>query len=128
LIDVFEGGKSLSREDAAKRIVEQPGQPLTPEEMIPAGKKAIIVRMLHNLLGIAGRNRDAAETLHYLDAILAIDPDAGHDRFLRAVLLYQTGQKKEALEDTEWFTNHNLKGPDTERALELRRVIEREGN
>ena len=128
LIDVFEGGKSLSREDAAKRIVEQPGQPLTPEEMKPAGKKAIIVRMLHNLLAIVGSNHDAPETLHYLDAILAIDPDAGHDRFLRAVLRYQTGQKKEALEDTNWFTNHNVTGPDTERALELRRVIEREGN
>lgn len=128
LIDVFEGGKTLTREDAGKRIAEQTGEPLTPEEMKSAGKKAIIVRMLHNLLGIAGRNRDAAETLHYLDAILAIDPDATHDRLMRAVLRYQTGQKKEALEDTDWFTHHNVKGPDTERALELRRVIERDGN
>jgi regulator of sirC expression with transglutaminase-like and TPR domain len=128
LIDVFEGGKSLTREDAGKRIVEQPGKPLIDTEMKPAGKKAIIVRMLHNLMGIAGANRDAPEALHYLDAILAIDPDAAHDRFLRAVLRYHSGQKKEALEDTDWFTNHNVKGPDTERALELRRVIEREGN
>jgi len=84
--------------------------------------------MLHNLLGIAGPNRDAAETLHYLDAILAIDPDAAHDRLMRAVLHYQTGQKKEALVDTDWFLNQDRNGPDTERALELRRMIEREGN
>jgi regulator of sirC expression with transglutaminase-like and TPR domain len=47
---------------------------------------------------------------------------------MRAALRYQTGQKKEALEDTDWFVDHHPKGEDTERALELRRMIEREGN
>ena len=107
---------------------EQTGEPLTEEELKPAGKKAIAVRMLHNLLGIAGRNRDAPATLHYLDTVLAIDPDAAHDRFMRAVLRYQSGQRKEALADTEWLLDHNPKGADAERALELRRLIEREGN
>jgi serine protease Do len=109
-------------------VQEQTGEPLTDEEMKPAGKKAIVVRMLHNLLGIAGRNRDAPTTLHYLDAILAIDPDAAHDRFMRAVLRYQSGQKKPALEDADWLLNHDPKAADAERALELRRLIEREGN
>jgi regulator of sirC expression with transglutaminase-like and TPR domain len=128
LIDVFEGGKNLSRQDASQRVLEQTGEPLTDVEMKSASKKAIIVRMLHNLLGVAGRNRDAAGSLHYLDAILAIDGDSAHDRLMRAVLLYQSGQKKEALLDTDWFLNHQKKGADGERALELRRVIEREGN
>ncbi len=128
LIDVFDAGKILTREEANKRVLGQTGEPLTDDEMKPANKKAIVVRMLHNLLGIAGRNRDAVETLHYLDAILAIDADAGHDRLMRAVLRYQSGQKKEALLDTDWLLNHGPKGPDTERALELRRMIEREGN
>lgn len=128
LIDVFESGKTLTRENASQRVLEQTGQPLTDAELKPASKKAIIVRILHNLLGIAGRNRDAAETLHYLDAILTIDGDSTHDRLMRAVLLYQTGKKKEALNDTDWFLNHEKKGADAERALELRRVIEREGN
>jgi regulator of sirC expression with transglutaminase-like and TPR domain len=127
-IDVFEGGKSLTRQEANQRVVDQIGESLTDEQLKPASKKSIIVRMVHNLLGIAGRNRDAPGTLHYLDAILAIDPDAAHDRLMRAVLRYQSGQKKEALEDIDWFTNHDVKGPDAERALELRRIIEREGN
>jgi len=80
LIDVFEGGKTLTRQGADKRVQELGAEPLTDSELKPAGKKAIIVRMLHNLLGIA----DAAGTLHYLDAILAIDPDAAHDRLVRA--------------------------------------------
>jgi serine protease Do len=128
LIDVFEGGKTLTRQGADKRVQELGGEPLTDSEWKPAGKKAIVVRMLHNLLRIAGRNRDAAGTLHYLDAILAIDPDAADDRLIRAVLRYQTGQKKEALADTEWFLNQDKKNPDTKRALELRRLIESEGN
>jgi regulator of sirC expression with transglutaminase-like and TPR domain len=128
LIDVFEGGKTLTRQEANQRVQDQTGEPLTDEEMKPAGKKAIVVRMLHNLLGIAGRNRDAPATLRYLDAILAIDPDSARDRFMRAVLRYQSGQRKEALADTEWLLDHNPKGADTERALELRRMIEREGN
>jgi regulator of sirC expression with transglutaminase-like and TPR domain len=128
LIDVFEGGKTLTRSEASKRVLEQTGEPLADSELKPAGKKAIIIRMLHNLFGIVGRNRDGVGTLHYLDAILTIDLEAAHDRLMRAVLRYQTGQKKEALADTEWFLNQDKKSPDRERALELRRVIEREGN
>jgi regulator of sirC expression with transglutaminase-like and TPR domain len=128
LIDVFEGGKTLTRQGADKRVQELGAEPLTDSELKPAGKKAIIIRMLHNLFGIVGRNRDVAGTLHYLDAILTIDPEAAHDRLMRAVLRYQTGQKKEALADTEWFLDQDKKSPDTERALELRRAIEREGN
>ena len=128
LIDVFDEGKTLTQQEADKRVLELSGEPLTDSELKPAGKKAIIVRMLHNLLAIADRNRDAADTLHYLDAILAIDPDAAHDRFMRAVLRYQSGQRKEAIADTEWLLNHGPKGADAERALELRRLIEREGN
>jgi regulator of sirC expression with transglutaminase-like and TPR domain len=128
LIDVYEGGKPLTQKETAERVLEQTGQPLADKEVKSAGKKAIIVRILHNLLGIAGTNREAAETLRYLDAILAIDADAAHDRLMRAVIRYQSGQKKEALADTEWFLNHPSEGADEKRALELRRVIENEGN
>jgi regulator of sirC expression with transglutaminase-like and TPR domain len=128
LIDVFEGGKPLTRKEARQRVADESDEPLSEEELKPASKKAIVIRMLHNLLGIAGRNRDAPGTLHYLDAILAIDPDAAHDRLMRAMLRYQSGQKTEALEDTDWFVDHKSKGPDAERALELRRMIERDGN
>jgi len=128
LIDVFEGGKTLTRKEANQRVAEQTGEPLSDEELKPNNKKAIVIRILHNLLGIAGRNRDAPGTLHYLDAILAIDPDAAHDRLMRAALRYQSGQKKEALEDADWFVDHHPKGEDAERALELRRIIERERN
>jgi regulator of sirC expression with transglutaminase-like and TPR domain len=128
LIDVYEGGKTLTREEANKRVQDLGGDALTDSDLKPASKKAIIVRMLHNLLGIARRDRDVAGMLHNLDAILAIDPDAAPDRLMRAVLRYQTGRKKEALADTEWFVNQDKKNPDTERALELRRLIESEGN
>src|SRR5262249_43675706 len=63
LIDVFEGGKTLTRKEANQQVIDQTGEPLADEELKPAGKKAIVIRMLHNLLGIAGRNRDAPGTL-----------------------------------------------------------------
>src|SRR5262249_36919549 len=58
LIDVYEEGKLLSREDADKKVQGITGRPLKDEHLESADKKVIIVRMLHNLLNIARGERD----------------------------------------------------------------------
>ena len=80
LIDVYDGGKRLSRDDAAQIVRRIADQPLQPEHLAAVPKKAIIVRMLHNLLNVARGERDGESMLRYLDAIVAIAPASAEER------------------------------------------------
>jgi regulator of sirC expression with transglutaminase-like and TPR domain len=123
LIDVYEGGKALSRK-AAKEIAqtytgEQPGD----AELRPVSKKAILIRMLHNLLGLARGNDDIHGVLRYLDAIVAIAPEAAQERLLRAVARLEAGNRLGAREDVDWLLRNEPEGINRERVLELRRFL-----
>jgi regulator of sirC expression with transglutaminase-like and TPR domain len=126
LIDVFDQGKTLSKEEANHRVLNLTGETLEEKQLAPASKKAIVVRILRNLLGGATRERNVDRTLQYLDAILAIDGDAGQERLMRAFLRFQTGHKQDALEDTDWLLEHHPAEVDQDRIKELRRMIERQ--
>jgi serine protease Do len=126
LIDVYEGGVPLSREEAAKRVESNTGEPLREEHLAAAPKRAIVVRMLHNLIGLADRDHDADALLRYLDAIVAVAPDSGDERWARAVLRFRAGQRQAALEDVDWLLEHEPKGYDRQRVLELRKLLLRE--
>src|SRR5581483_1333230 len=63
LIDVYDGAKPLSREEAAKKVEAITGEPLRDEHLAAVTKRAIIVRMLHNLLGVARSERDGKAML-----------------------------------------------------------------
>ena len=59
LIDVYEGGKVLTASrGGASKCATSPGRPLAGSDLAPVAKRAIIVRMLHNLLGVARGERD----------------------------------------------------------------------
>jgi regulator of sirC expression with transglutaminase-like and TPR domain len=123
LIDVYEGGKVLSRE-AAKEIARA----LTGEEagdtaLRPVSKKAILIRMLHNLLGLARANDDTRGALRYLDTIVAIAPEAAQERLLRAATRLEVGNKVGTREDLEWLLRHEPEGIDREQVLKLRRLL-----
>ena len=94
LIDVYEGGEPLSREAAAKKVQEMTGRPLQEDDLAPMTKKAILVRMLHNLLNAARGERDNPALLRYVEAILTVTPDAAPERGLRAGLRYQAGDRE----------------------------------
>ncbi|HET6881658.1 MAG TPA: tetratricopeptide repeat protein [Pirellulales bacterium] len=123
LIDVFERGERLTREQAQSRVLGTTGQPLDDEHLKPVEKRAMLVRMLRNLQSLAGRNRDLPALLRYLDAILTITPDSAEDRMYRAFYRYQTGQGRLALEDIDWLLSHDPPGIDLERVAQLRDAI-----
>ncbi len=127
LIDVFEGGKALSREDAARKVQGTAERPLEEADLAPVGKRAILVRMLHNLMGLAQGSRDTEAMLAYLDTLLTIAPDAAQERGNRAVLRYQAGRREEALGDVDWLLEHKPDGLDVKRLREFRRLIESGG-
>jgi regulator of sirC expression with transglutaminase-like and TPR domain len=125
LIDVYEGAKPLSRETASKLVEAYTGKPLAEEQLAAISKKAILVRMLHNLLRFPREERDAKGMLRYLDTILTITPDAGEERWMRALLRNSAGNKESARADIDWLLEHHPAGMDMERVEEFRRFLDR---
>jgi regulator of sirC expression with transglutaminase-like and TPR domain len=127
LIDVYEGGKALSRAEAEARIRDITGEPLRDEDFTAADKKAILVRMFHNLLRLARGDEDAEGMLRYLNGILLLDADAGYERWMRAVLCWQTGRRTEASADVDRLLATEPDGVDLKQVRELRRLLNQPG-
>jgi regulator of sirC expression with transglutaminase-like and TPR domain len=127
LIDVFEGAKPMSREEAARKVEQAAGESLTEEDLAGVSKRTILVRMLRNLMGLARGSQEADTRLRYLDTIIAIAPDSARDRGERALIRSQTGRRVEALADVDWLLEHRPPGLEVERLLEFRRMLERQG-
>ncbi|MCI0683909.1 MAG: trypsin-like peptidase domain-containing protein [Gemmataceae bacterium] len=123
LIDVFEGGKLLSREEAGQRVLNITGLEMEEKHLATVGTKAILARMLHNLVNLAGREKDRDGMLRYLDAILVIDPEAHEERWARAVFRWQAGLLDRSAEDCDWLLKREPEGMDLNRVRELRRMV-----
>lgn len=124
LIDVF-AGKLMSRAEAEKKVKQVTGRAAEEKDFEPVTKKAIVVRMLHNLINVAESEKDGAAILRYLDGILAIAPDAHEERWARAVFRFQTGLRAGSAADCEVLIRAEPPGVDLERVRELRRVLEK---
>jgi regulator of sirC expression with transglutaminase-like and TPR domain len=124
LIDVYEGGVRMSRADAAKKVLGVTGRPLVDEHLEAVPPRLMVVRMLHNLLNVAREERDATGMLRYLDAILAIQPDTGDERILRAGLRFQAGDTAGARADVDWLLEHRPEGVDLDRVRKMRDFLE----
>jgi regulator of sirC expression with transglutaminase-like and TPR domain len=125
LIDVYEGGKAMSREEAGRKVRLLTGSRLREGDLAPVGKKAILVRLLQNLAGLAKRSQDLPGLVRYENAILTIAPDRVEDRLVRAGARFRAGDRKGALADLDWLLANAPEGVDRERLLELRRLVSR---
>jgi serine protease Do len=125
LIDVFEGGQLLTKEEAGKKVEEITGRPLRDEHLAAVNKRAIVVRMLHNLFNVAQSEKDKDGMMRYLSAILEVDPEAAEDRGMRAALRFQTGDRIGALVDVDWLLEHQPEGLDVEKVRQFRRLLTR---
>lgn len=123
LIDVYEGGQRISRDDAEKKVHDITERPLRDEDLKAVDKRAILVRMLHNLLNVAEREKDQEGILRYLNAILAVAPDAAQQRGMRAFLRHKAGDRDGALQDVDWLLEHPPEGMDVEALRQFRRLI-----
>jgi len=109
LLDVFDGGKPLTMDEA--RALVAGDSPLPHEATQPASKKEIILRMIRNLLGRALSVDDVTkEAMPYVNLILTIDPLAFRERFTRARLREVAGNRTGAAEDIEWLREHPPEG------------------
>jgi regulator of sirC expression with transglutaminase-like and TPR domain len=123
LIDVYERAQFVPKAEAEKRVREAMQRPPIEADFAAAPKRAILVRMLHNLLNLAQRSQDGEGMLRYLDAIIAVSPDAGPERFVRARLLLFVGRRAEAIADADWLLEHRPEGVNLNEVDEFRRVL-----
>lgn len=120
LIDVFDRGKPISREDAAAIVRENSSTELRDEHLAAQTPRQIINRVLANLWGVAERERDLESMLRYAEAMVAVDPQSLQSRLNRAVLRGETGRKAAAIADFDWVIEQQPPGVDLEVVRRLR--------
>jgi regulator of sirC expression with transglutaminase-like and TPR domain len=125
LIDVFDGGQVVSPEEAGRRVLAATRAPLTEEQQKATTKRAIVVRILYNLKEVAGMSGDNRAVLRYLDALLAISPEAHRARFDRAMLRSQNGDRAGAVADADWLLEHPAEGLDRGALQDFRAFLDR---
>lgn len=105
LIDVFENGKELTVEQAALQLSDT-GE-FSDEMLAPTTKRAILLRMLRNLMGSTfEESRSIRESLPYFNLILAVDPKSLPERDIRSQIHERLGDKAAARADLQWLIEH----------------------
>jgi regulator of sirC expression with transglutaminase-like and TPR domain len=125
LFDVYDGARPFSKAEADRLVQTYTERPPKEEDFAPVKKKAILIRMLHNLMESARTEGDLKASLRYLDTIVSIAPDKAPERLLRAAARFQSGNREGALEDVDWLLEHRPDGINEERVLEFRRLLMR---
>ncbi len=123
LIDVYDGGKELSIIEAAELVRMNTGRTLQDADLLPAGKRAIVARLLANLVEIALKKDAFEDAIRYLDLTVVVSPNAAFERWSRAMLRLKTGDTAGAKADFEWLLDRQPDGVDLERVLEIYRRL-----
>jgi len=123
LIDVFEGGKLMTRKDAEDIVRNFAGIQLQDVHLAPVDNRAIIVRMLRNLIGISNENESPETVLRYLNTLLLLESNSPQEHLNRALMHMRLKQNEKAKEDVRWLLENNPPGFNRERLLELFRRL-----
>lgn len=109
-IDPFDGGKRLSTHEV-NQFLQLDSENSTGDDPLQAmAPRAMVSRILRNLQGIAQQNEDREAMLRYLEMLIALDPDDASSRGMRAMVRHETGRKQAAVEDLDWFLQHQPEG------------------
>jgi S1-C subfamily serine protease/regulator of sirC expression with transglutaminase-like and TPR domain len=123
LIDPFNRGQRLDRGGAEALIKSISGRMLGDADLVAQSKKAILTRILRNLLRVAFEQEDATAMMRYVDTVLLISPESGESHWLRAGLRYRAGRYAEAMEDVQWILENGADGVDPRRVRDLRAIL-----
>ncbi len=115
LIDVFEGGESLSRKQAEERVFQNSGRPARDEHFATAKKRDILTRVLSNLLRRAQDEKDAEAMYRYVDTILTLTPDAADYHAMRFELCAFSKRIEQSLADADWLLDKKPEGVNLQR-------------
>lgn len=126
LIDPFERGEKISREEAMKVVERSTGRPFDGEFLRSQTPQEILSRMLNNLMGVARDAGDAEAMLRYVETLMVINRDNAEYRWYRAVLRFQTDRSAEAYQDTTWLLDKQPADIEMPRVEQLHRILEEE--
>ncbi|MCA9061805.1 MAG: hypothetical protein KDA96_02070, partial [Planctomycetaceae bacterium] len=124
-IDPFHRGNRLSGEDV-EELIREAGYPPLPQFLTARSEVQIIERMLNNLLGLAEADRDDRRVLSYLEILVPLAPDDPDYHRKRLEMRARTGRLDLAIEDANWFIDHNPPGVDLDRLYQLRSMLEQQ--
>jgi serine protease Do len=123
LIDVFDRGKLLSREDAEVIVASYAGRIMTADDLRAQTVVEILTRVLNNLIGVASDQQDVAAMHRYYEGQVAVNPQAVDSRFKRSQIRAITGRTAGAVEDLNWLIERDPPGLDRQAAQQLRDAI-----
>ncbi|QDV24619.1 transglutaminase family protein [Aureliella helgolandensis] len=123
LVDVFERGRLLSREDAAAIVAAYVHRALTDEDLRGQTVDQILARVLNNLIGVAGRTQDGESIHRYCGALIAVRPTSIEARLLRSQVRAVTDRRGGAIEDLDWLIEQNPAGIDHEAVMRMRESL-----
>lgn len=103
IIDVFEGGTALTRQEAEELVFKNSGRPAREEHFATARPRDILIRMISNLLRRAQEEKDAESMYRYVDTILTLKPDDGDYRAMRFEIAAFTKRLDQARADAAWL-------------------------
>jgi regulator of sirC expression with transglutaminase-like and TPR domain len=121
LLDPFDRGK-VRFEDEAQGLLDRGYGGLVrirPEFLRPAGRRAMLVRLLTNLKGVYIGLEDYTRALAVVDHILSIHPLAPGELRTRGTLLARMGRADEALQELERYLDTSPGGPEVDRIRAL---------
>ena len=132
LVDVFNNAEPMTEDEARTairlRLNGQVGKEeidqLTETFLEASPPKAILLRMLSNLRGVAEEDRDLDSILRYLDTALVIDPDSLEIRARRIDIRIRSGRLSSALVDIDWMLDKRPEGMDVNQVMQLRADLE----
>ena len=118
LIDVFNAGERMTYADADKLVSRYQATPFRSELLESSSKREIINRMLRNLIGFTQEKNSLAESLPYLDLLIALNPEAANFYLERAWIHLRAGNSIGARTDLQWILDHKPEGINLQRVRE----------
>lgn len=114
LLDVFEGAVSLNPSETL-RLVARSGRRLNDAMLEPVTKRAIVARMLRNLIELRKQEGEPLEAMPYISVMLKVEPDDVAARLDRAILRIQEGDTEGGKTDFRWLIQTEPPGIDVNR-------------
>lgn len=124
LIDVYDAGTLLAKSDAADLVRQFADRTMRLDDLRAQNDKEILTRVLSNLMGIATRSEDLESMLRYVDAMVAINPDAVDFRMMRIQLRGMTDRKSRAIKDIDWLMAESPPGIDFGRLEAMKAALQ----
>ncbi|MEM1294547.1 MAG: transglutaminase family protein [Verrucomicrobiota bacterium] len=114
LLDVFEGATPLTPTDTI-RVVARSGRQLQDAMLEPVTKRAIVARMLRNLIELRKQEGEPIKAMPYISVMLKIEPEDVAARLDRAILRIQEGDTEGGKTDFRWLLQTEPPGVDVYR-------------